>query len=66
MSSTGTDYESLPYESIPVPGMDPVQLSLSSFLHGGPRPPVEGFRLLELGCGWGMGWLRFRLRGCHL
>jgi SAM-dependent methyltransferase len=44
-------YAELPYESRPIPWTAPEQLSLLSQLYGGPAPPVEGARYLELGCG---------------
>jgi SAM-dependent methyltransferase len=46
-------YDELPYESGAIHATSPVRLSLVAGLHGGPRPPVEGYRALELGCGNG-------------
>ena len=53
MATDSTSYDELPYETTSIPAADPVALSFSSWLHGGPRPPVRGFRLIELGCGDG-------------
>lgn len=46
-------YDALPYGSSAIHATSPLRLSLVAGLHGGPRPPVEGFRALELGCGNG-------------
>lgn len=47
--------ERAPLDAIPcgtgaVPATRPDQLALYSWLHGGPLPPVEGYRVLEVGC----------------
>lgn len=46
-------YEDLPYEGRPVPASAPAALALTARAHGGPRPTLEGARVLELGCGDG-------------
>ncbi|MFO0548076.1 MAG: class I SAM-dependent methyltransferase [Polyangiaceae bacterium] len=42
-----------PLPRIANPAASPHKLSLSSWLHGGPRGALEGVRVLELGCGEG-------------
>ncbi|HLK41597.1 MAG TPA: methyltransferase [Polyangiaceae bacterium] len=44
-------YDELLYESIPVEWTAPERMAATSKLHGGPMPPVEGYRYVELGCG---------------
>ena len=56
-------YDELPYRTYPVEWSTPERLGLTSLLHGGPRVPTEGYRVLELGCGDGgnllpMAWYR--------
>jgi SAM-dependent methyltransferase len=51
--SPANPYDELPYESFPVEWSAPERLALASLLHGGPRPPLEAYRVLELGCGTG-------------
>lgn len=46
-------YDELPYESHPIEWSAPERLALASLLHGGPRTPLSGYRVLELGCGDG-------------
>ncbi len=46
-------YEELPYESRAVPFTAPAALALTARAHGGPRPPLERARVLEIGCGDG-------------
>ena len=46
-------YDELPYRSCPIEWTAPERLALASLLHGGPRPPLERYRVLELGCGNG-------------
>ena len=46
-------YDELPYRSFPIEWTAPEWLALVSLLHGGPRPPRRGYRVLELGCGNG-------------
>jgi SAM-dependent methyltransferase len=46
-------YEELPYRSRPIEWSAPERLTLCSMLHGGPRPSLRGYRVLELGCGNG-------------
>jgi len=45
-----TVYDNFPYKSMPVEWTAPERLALASLLHGGPRPRLEGYRVLELGC----------------
>ncbi len=49
-TSTRTPYDELPYRSLPIEWTAPERLALASLLHGGPRSPLEGYRVLELGC----------------
>ena len=46
-------YDELPYNSFPIEWTAPERLTLTSLLHGGPRPPLDTYRVLELGCGNG-------------
>lgn len=46
-------YDELPYHSNPIEWTAPERLALASLLHGGPRPRVDRYRMLELGCGNG-------------
>lgn len=46
-------YDELPYRCLPVEWTAPERLALASFLHGGPRPRLDTYRVLELGCGNG-------------
>lgn len=46
-------YDELPYHSLPIEWTAPERLALASLLHGGPRPPLDRYRVLELGCGDG-------------
>jgi len=46
-------YDDLPYRSLPIEWTAPERLALASLLHGGPRPSLDGYRVLELGCGDG-------------
>jgi SAM-dependent methyltransferase len=46
-------YDELPYPSVAIEHSAPERLALASMLHGGPRPPLAGYRVLELGCGDG-------------
>jgi SAM-dependent methyltransferase len=50
---TPNPYDELPYRSIPIEWSAPERLALASLLHGGPRAPTDGYRVLELGCGNG-------------
>lgn len=45
-----TAYDDLPYKSMPVEWTAPERLALASLLHGGPRPRLDRYRVLELGC----------------
>jgi SAM-dependent methyltransferase len=47
------DYDSVPYPGTPIPGTAPLSLALCSLYHGGPAPPIRGYRVGELGCGDG-------------
>jgi SAM-dependent methyltransferase len=53
MTSSSNPYDELPYKSFPIEWTAPERLALASLLHGGPRPPLESYRVLELGCGSG-------------
>jgi len=46
-------YDELPYRSLPIEWTAPERLAVASLLHGGPRPPLDTYRVLELGCGDG-------------
>jgi SAM-dependent methyltransferase len=46
-------YDELPYRSFPIEWTAPERLAVVSRLHGGPRPPICHYRVLELGCGDG-------------
>jgi SAM-dependent methyltransferase len=48
-----TAYDEVPYRSAPVEWTAPERLALASLLHGGPRQSLDGYRLLEVGCGDG-------------
>jgi SAM-dependent methyltransferase len=48
-----TAYDDMPYRSLPIEWSAPERLALASLLHGGPRAPRRGYRVLELGCGDG-------------
>ncbi len=43
-------YDEVPYRSLPIEWTAPERLTLASMLHGGPRPSLRGYRVLELGC----------------
>lgn len=47
---TSNPYDELPYKSAPIEWTAPERLALVSFLHGGPRAPLDSYRVLELGC----------------
>jgi SAM-dependent methyltransferase/methyltransferase-like protein len=51
--TTPTIYDLVPYDCGPIAFTAPEHVALTSVLAGGPAPPLEGFRLLELGCGDG-------------
>ena len=53
MAGLPDPYDELPYRSLPVEWTAPERLALASLLHGGPRPPLDAYRVLELGCGDG-------------
>jgi SAM-dependent methyltransferase len=46
-------YDAVPYRSLPIEWTAPERLALASLLHGGPRLALDGYRVLELGCGDG-------------
>lgn len=56
-------YDELRYPTTAIDLSAPERLALTSLLHGGPRSPRSGYRVLELGCGNGgnllpMAWYR--------
>ena len=51
--SAANPYDELPYFSAAIEWSAPERLALASWLHGGPRPALDGCRVLELGCGNG-------------
>jgi len=53
MIQRSNPYDELPYRSFPVEWTAPERLAIASMFHGGPRPPVDQYRVLELGCGNG-------------
>jgi SAM-dependent methyltransferase len=53
MPSFSTPYDEVPYRSSPIEWTAPERLALTSLLHGGPRQPIDEYRVLELGCGDG-------------
>jgi len=46
-------YDELPYKSFSIEWTAPERLAIASILHGGPRPNLSEYRVLELGCGDG-------------
>jgi len=46
-------YDELPYKSFSIEWTAPERLAVASILHGGPRPYLREYRVLELGCGDG-------------
>lgn len=52
-SSNPLNYERIPYLGTVAPSSAPDHLSLCSSWHYGPCPPIQNFRLIELGCGDG-------------
>jgi SAM-dependent methyltransferase len=46
-------YDDVPYKCLPIEWTAPERLALTSLLHGGPRAPSDGYRVLELGSGNG-------------
>jgi len=60
---TPNPYDELPYCAYPIMWTAPERLALASLLHGGPRLPMDQYRVLELGCADGanllpMAWYR--------
>lgn len=49
----GWSYDQVPFEGRAIPFSAPAALALTARIHGGPRPPLEGARVLELGSGDG-------------
>jgi SAM-dependent methyltransferase len=62
-TSPTNPYDEPPYCAYPIAWTSPERLALASLLHGGPRLPLERYRVLELGCANGanllpMAWYR--------
>lgn len=53
MISQANPYDEVPYKSHSIEWTAPERLALASLLHGGPRTPLDDYRVLELGCGNG-------------
>jgi SAM-dependent methyltransferase len=53
MTPLPNPYDELPYTCFPIEWTAPERLVLASLLHGGPRTRLDGYRVLELGCGNG-------------
>jgi SAM-dependent methyltransferase len=53
MGTSVNPYDELPYRCFPIEWTAPERLAVASVLHGGPRPPLDRYRVLELGCGTG-------------
>ena len=51
---TGNRYDVLPYETGSDYRTNPDQLVMTSWIHGGPLPPSQEARLLDVGCGTGV------------
>jgi SAM-dependent methyltransferase len=51
--STENDYDRIAYECCPIAETSAAQMSLASWLHGGPRTVTDNYRMLEVGCGDG-------------
>lgn len=63
ISTAPNPYDELPYCAYPIAWTAPERLALASLLHGGPRLPLDRYRVLELGCANGanllpMAWYR--------
>jgi len=43
-------YDEFPYVAYPIEWTSPERLALASLVHGGPRLPLDRYRVLELGC----------------
>lgn len=50
---TEPSYEDVPYQGCSIAAASPGAMALTSRAHGGPRAPLDGARVLELGCGDG-------------
>src|SRR5882724_11900324 len=46
-------YDEVPYPSYPIEWSAPERLAVASLVHGGPRTPLDKYRVLELGSGDG-------------
>jgi len=57
-------FDEFPYLAYPIECTSPEHLALASLVHGGPRLPLERYRVLELGCANGANLLplEFMLR----
>ena len=53
ITTSTNPYDELPYKSYSIEWTAPERLAIASVLHGGPRPPLDSYRVLELGCGTG-------------
>ena len=53
MAQNQTSYDTIPYRSLPFPQTRPECLAAVAHLFGLASPPVEGCRVLELGCSMG-------------
>jgi SAM-dependent methyltransferase len=53
MIAFSNPYDELPYKSRSIEWTAPERLALASLLYGGPRQPLDTYRVLELGCGDG-------------
>lgn len=51
MHNSGSLYNAISYPGVVSPNTRPDHLSLCSLWHEGPRPPLNAFRLIEIGCG---------------
>ena len=50
LNSRQNSFDELPYLAYPIEQTAPEHLALASLIHGGPRLPPTGYRVLELGC----------------
>jgi SAM-dependent methyltransferase len=48
--ASSNPYDVVPYKSLPIEWTAPERLALTSRLHGGPKPLLSSYRVLELGC----------------
>ncbi len=62
---TGTSYDRVPYDSYPYPKTHPDHLAAIGRLFGLTPPPLDGARVLELGCAAGGNIIRrTTVHGC--